>query len=129
MEDYRELFATYSLSSSSCLSSLGFIFRLLAGGEPKEGLYSEFDLMQELGKGTFATVMKALERATGIERAIKMIHNKPTGSPESEENRRKQLVREIEIMKSLKHPNICGLHKVFEQNDGALSECLRFFLQ
>lgn len=103
----------------------GFIFRLMSGGEPVDGVHAHYDITHELGKGSFATVMKAIERSTGRWYAIKIItdkHNRP-------DQNRVAFSREIEIMKKLKHPNICELKEVFYQENG-ISECqLRHVIQ
>lgn len=92
-----------------------FIFRLMSGGEPTDGVHAHYDITHELGKGSFATVMKAIERSTGKWYAIKIItdkHNRPG------DQNRIAFAREIEIMKKLKHPNICELKEVFYQANG-----------
>ncbi|EKM80931.1 hypothetical protein AGABI1DRAFT_37595 [Agaricus bisporus var. burnettii JB137-S8] len=96
-----------------------FIFRLMSGGDPEDGIHAHYDLTHELGKGSFATVMKAIERRTGEWFAVKIItdkHNRPG------DQNRVAFTREIEIMKKLKHPNICELKEVFYQAN-ALSIC------
>lgn len=114
-------FGTVLPQVASALDDYRFLFRLVAGGGPQEGMYAEYDLISELGKGSFATVMKALERQTGETRAIKMIHHRAAGNSHDEETRTKQLAREIEIMGSLRHPNICALHKVFHEKNGSMN--------
>ncbi|KIY67911.1 Pkinase-domain-containing protein [Cylindrobasidium torrendii FP15055 ss-10] len=114
-------FGTVVPQPASALDDYRFLFRLLAGGGTQEGMYAEYDLISELGKGSFATVMKALERQTGETRAIKMIHHRVAGNSQDEETRNKQLTREIEIMRGLRHPNICALHKVFREKNGSIN--------
>ncbi|KAF9452361.1 Pkinase-domain-containing protein [Macrolepiota fuliginosa MF-IS2] len=95
-----------------------FIFRLLSGGEPNDGVHAHYDITHELGKGSFATVMKAIERSTGKWYAIKIItdkHNRPG------DQNRIAFAREIDIMKKLKHPNICELKEVFYQKNALIS--------
>ncbi|KAJ3563307.1 hypothetical protein NP233_g9018 [Leucocoprinus birnbaumii] len=92
-----------------------FIFRMLAGAPATDGVHAFYDVTHELGKGSFATVMKAVERCSGRWYAIKIItekHNRPT------EQNRVAFDREINIMKQLKHPNICELKEVFYQESG-----------
>jgi serine/threonine/tyrosine protein kinase RAD53 len=87
----------------------------MSGGEPTDGVHAHYDITHELGKGSFATVMKAIERATGKWFAIKIItekHNRPA------DQNRVAFSREIDIMKRLKHPNICELKEVFYQDNG-----------
>lgn len=92
-----------------------FIFRLMSGSSPTDGVHAHYDITNELGKGSFATVMRAIERSTGKWYAIKIItekHNRPV------EQNRAAYKREIDIMKRLKHPNICELKEVFYQDNG-----------
>lgn len=87
----------------------------MSGGEPTDGVHAHYDITHELGKGSFATVMKAIERSTGKWYAIKIItdkHNRPGDQNQI------AFAREIEIMKKLKHPNICELKEVFYQANG-----------
>ncbi|KAL9711831.1 hypothetical protein Ac2012v2_004904 [Leucoagaricus gongylophorus] len=91
-----------------------FIFRLMSGSPPTDGLHVYYDVTNELGKGSFATVMKAIERSTGVWYAIKIITEKPSRHG----NNRNAFKREIDIMKKLKHPNICELKEVFYQDNG-----------
>jgi ser/thr/tyr protein kinase RAD53 len=67
---------------------------------------------RELGKGSFARVMKVCLRATGQWFAAKLILNSRMTDGTHAVNA-VNFAREIAIMKSLKHPNICRLHEVF----------------
>lgn len=57
----------------------------------------------KLGEGTYATVFKGKNRMTGEIVALKEIHL------ESEEGAPSTAIREISLMKELKHPNIVRL--------------------
>lgn len=114
------------------LSYIGFVYRHTAAGPPTTGLYAHYDLSTELGKGSFATVMKAISRATGKWYAVKMIHDKSVRSPgeqhHGQNSRRAAFAREISIMENLKHPNICELKEVFYQEDNNdISTCITIF--
>lgn len=102
-------------------SNIGFVYRHTAAGPPTTGLYAHYDLSTELGKGSFATVMKAISRATGKWYAVKMIHDKSVRSPGEQQHgpnsRKAAFAREISIMENLKHPNICELKEVFYEED------------
>jgi serine/threonine/tyrosine protein kinase RAD53 len=103
----------------------GFIYRHLAGGPPTTGLYAFYDIGTELGKGSFATVMKAVNRETGVWYAVKMIKDKTAGRGGEQQGqiRNAAIAREINIMEKLKHPNICELKEVFlEENGPDISE-------
>ncbi|KAI0088050.1 kinase-like domain-containing protein [Irpex rosettiformis] len=106
-----------------------FIYRHLAAGPPTEGLYAHYDITEELGKGSFATVMKALCRESGKWFAVKMIamnHVKAaahmTTTTDASGNRSRPdptitLQKEVKILERLKHPNICQLKEVFYEDD------------
>ncbi|KAH7916616.1 kinase-like domain-containing protein [Hygrophoropsis aurantiaca] len=98
-----------------------FIYRHTAAGPPTGGLHAHYDLGHELGKGSFATVMKAVSRATGQWFAIKMIQENKvrranaTAGEANASNAQKAtaFAREISILEKLNHPNICQLKEVF----------------
>jgi serine/threonine/tyrosine protein kinase RAD53 len=108
----------------------GFVYRHTAAGPPEQGLYAHYDISTELGKGSFATVMKAISRTSGKWYAVKMIHkdrlNRPTTDGNGNVSRTASLSREISILEQLKHPNICQLKEVFYQ-DGDISTSLLLF--
>ncbi|KAI4245598.1 MAG: hypothetical protein L6R40_002399 [Gallowayella cf. fulva] len=62
--------------------------------------------MTDLGEGTYATVFKGRNRQTGELVALKEIHL------DSEEGTPSTAIREISLMKELKHDNIVSLHDV-----------------
>ncbi|KOS18415.1 Negative regulator of the PHO system [Escovopsis weberi] len=86
--------------------------------------HSSFQQLEKLGEGTYATVFKGRNRQTGELVALKEIHL------DSEEGTPSTAIREISLMKELKHENIVGLHDVihtenklmlvFEYMDGDL---------
>ncbi|PPQ83126.1 hypothetical protein CVT24_002468 [Panaeolus cyanescens] len=102
------------------LEDYRFIYRHVAGGPPTEGLYAKYDLGSELGKGSFATVRKAVNRETGKWYAVKMIHDSRT-LRQSGDSKSNIFAREISIMEKLKHPNICELIEVFVQANNDLN--------
>jgi serine/threonine protein kinase len=125
------------------LENYRFIYRHLA---PKEltRIDAHYDMAQELGRGTFATVMKPMARNTGEWWAVKIIHtqklhpsnnnnnneNDASGAGPSARNGRrspttsmKNLEREINILEKLNHPNICRLRETFPPNEGGNDYC------
>ncbi|KAK7018876.1 Pkinase-domain-containing protein [Favolaschia claudopus] len=105
-----------------------FIFRDLVSGVVKRALYNSYDLSTELGKGSFATVYKALHKASGEWVAVKVIHETkrqagPTATINTEAKQAAQNIntsREINIMENLRHPNICQLREVFWNANGSI---------
>eukprot|EP00742_Colponemidia_sp_Colp-10_P000181 GILJ01000202.1.p1 GENE.GILJ01000202.1~~GILJ01000202.1.p1 ORF type:complete len:469 (+),score=93.72 GILJ01000202.1:43-1449(+) len=64
---------------------------------------------KELGSGTYGTVQLGIHKATGSKRAIKTI---PKGRVKNID----RFQNEIEILKSLDHPNIIKLYETFEDS-------------
>jgi negative regulator of PHO system len=87
---------------------------------------ASFQQLEKLGEGTYATVFKGRNRQTGELVALKEIHL------DSEEGTPSTAIREISLMKELKHENIVALHDVihtenklmlvFEYMDGDLKK-------
>ncbi|KAK5234482.1 negative regulator of the PHO system [Exophiala xenobiotica] len=67
---------------------------------------SSFQQLEKLGEGTYATVYKGRNRQTGELVALKEIHL------DSEEGTPSTAIREISLMKELKHENIVTLYDV-----------------
>lgn len=78
------------------------------------GLYTQYELRQAIGSGSFATVYKAVERETGKWRAVKMINKtRFMRNPKSQQ----MLQREVSIMQGLDHPFIVKLVNGFEDHE------------
>ncbi|KAK3619453.1 negative regulator of the PHO system [Elasticomyces elasticus] len=67
---------------------------------------SSFQQLEKLGEGTYATVFKGRNTSTGAFVALKEIHL------DSEEGTPSTAIREISLMKELKHENIVNLYDV-----------------
>ena len=67
-----------------------------------------YDLKETIGTGSFATVKLAVHKKTGAKVAVKVIDK--TGLKDLEEN----LQNEIDILKSIDHPNIVALKEIFD---------------
>lgn len=70
--------------------------------------FEKYEIIKQLGEGTYGRVLKVRERESDIYRAIKII-KKRTNCRRPEEEKR--IKKEIQILKQLDHPNII---KVFE---------------
>ncbi|OSC96762.1 kinase-like protein, partial [Trametes coccinea BRFM310] len=99
-----------------------YIYRHLAYKPPSGGVHSVYDMQHELGKGSYATVVKALHKQEGRWYAIKIISTHKLrgnwtddaaleGLPKTDGARR--LLREITVLERLEHKNICQLKEVF----------------
>lgn len=73
------------------------------GVDPKE----EYLLEAEIGRGKFGTVYKCKEKSTGLYLAAKFI-----GCPKKED--RRNVEREIDIMRALQHPRLIQVYDAFE---------------
>ncbi|KIK69379.1 hypothetical protein GYMLUDRAFT_53800 [Collybiopsis luxurians FD-317 M1] len=99
------------------LEDYRFIFRHTASGQPpEEGFYALYDTAYQLGRGSFASVVKCVERSTGLFWAAKMFNNPVqlgdnAGTLASRTD--KMVSREIAILQRLSHPNICYLKDTF----------------
>ncbi|RMY74575.1 hypothetical protein D0862_14098, partial [Hortaea werneckii] len=84
--------------------------RSLGGGRKIETMDkrhpSSFQQLEKLGEGTYATVFKGRNGQTGAFVALKEIHL------DSEEGTPSTAIREISLMKELKHENIVSLYDV-----------------
>ncbi|KAJ7140514.1 kinase-like domain-containing protein [Mycena crocata] len=93
----------------------------------KRELHSKYDLSVQIGSGTFANVYKALQKRTSPGRwvAVKCIsagkRSNLTG-PAKEAS----ILREVNIMKSLHHPNVCMLLEYFENPNGSVDLVLEY---
>ncbi|EDO15033.1 hypothetical protein Kpol_1007p17 [Vanderwaltozyma polyspora DSM 70294] len=67
---------------------------------------SQFKQLEKLGNGTYATVYKGLNKTTGVYVALKEV------KLDSEEGTPSTAIREISLMKELKHDNIVRLYDV-----------------
>lgn len=105
----------------------------MASGPPSRGLHRYYDLLHELGKGSFATVMKALHKEDGKWYAVKMIQanklrsglSNATLNGINSDDKSNNFAREINILERLTHPNICQLKEVFfERYSISESQCV-----
>jgi eukaryotic-like serine/threonine-protein kinase len=67
--------------------------------------YGDYKVLYLIGRGTFARVYRAVHRHTGQVRALKVLRNQHF----KEKKAREQFMREGEMGKALRHPNIVSL--------------------
>lgn len=122
-EDYRMFLKAYFSSQYRTTCFSGFIFRHTASGKnPETGFYALYDLGNQLGRGSFASVVHCMDRATGVFWAAKIFSNTIGIGDGSLSSRTDKMVsREISILQKLRHPNICFLKDTFILEDGKLS--------
>ncbi|CAB9507571.1 MAP kinase-activated protein kinase 2 (Fragment) [Seminavis robusta] len=77
-----------------------------------QNLEDDYEIMEMLGEGGFGEVYRAIHRATGSERAVKVLPRSP-----SNEEKNEQVRNEFEIVKNLDHPNILKQYNMYESED------------
>ena len=80
--------------------------------QPKKWHLGMFEIGKPLGKGKFGRVYLAKERSTGFVCALKVLHKSELQQGKVE----KQVRREIEIHKNLRHPNILRFYGHFHDS-------------
>ena len=83
------------------------------------GIYQFYDIDADIGSGSFATVKRAIHRASGTWYAVKIIQRKHRQDSQNE-----AFARETTVMEQLKHPNIVMMKDTFFEEDGCISEYL-----
>lgn len=78
------------------------------------GLKDSYDILNKIGDGAFSSVFLAVHRPTGIHVAIKII--KKINDSEHHNSKSSDVMREVDILKSLDHPNIIKLFEFFEDD-------------
>ena len=78
-----------------------------------------FEILEELGRGAFSRVYRAVDRALGREVALKVLKSDiPLSSHD-----KNRLIKEARTLASLDHPNILRMLSV-DQDEGDLRLCL-----
>ncbi|KAH6904456.1 CAMK/CAMKL/Kin4 protein kinase [Coprinopsis sp. MPI-PUGE-AT-0042] len=94
-----------------------------AAAHPKRSIpkFGPYLLLQTLGEGEFGKVKLGLHVQWGEEVAVKLIRRTNMG----QEGRLAKVEREIEVLRTLKHPNIVRLYDVIETDKyiGIILEC------
>jgi serine/threonine/tyrosine protein kinase RAD53 len=137
LRDGNEIALGSPMQQQNSLEDYRYIYRHLAPFE-LTGIHAYYDMAHELGRGTFATVMKAMSRTTGEWWAVKIIHSQKlrgtnTAAAANNNNNNnaarhnsghlQNLAREISILETLNHPNICRLRETFVPEDGGHDFC------
>ena len=101
-------------SEITVLDEARFVFRYPQHRETS-AFRSQYRILQQLGKGHFATVYLCVERATGLKFAVKKFE-KRTG--ESQKSQTEGLQQEIAVLMGVSHPNVLCLKDTFDESDG-----------
>ena len=96
------------------LDEARFIFRYPRNRD-SSGFHSQYRILQQLGKGHFATVYLCVERSTGFKFAVKKFEKR---MGDSQRSQTEGLQQEIAVLMSVSHPNVLCLKDTFNENDG-----------
>ncbi|EMD33825.1 hypothetical protein CERSUDRAFT_117897 [Gelatoporia subvermispora B] len=88
-----------------------YIFRCLVAEAPKGKIQDEYQLVHELGRGSFGTVHLAVHSTTGMRFAVKVVPRAEAHVPRGSQSA-KALAREISIWRRLRHPHVCRFQEV-----------------
>jgi serine/threonine-protein kinase Chk2 len=100
----------------SILNHARFIFRYPRTRETN-GFHQQYRVLQQLGKGHFATVYLCAERSTGDKYAVKVFERRLNDSQKSQSNA--ALQQEIALLMGVHHPNLLCLKESFDESNGA----------
>lgn len=96
------------------LDEARFVFRYPRTRDTN-GFRQQYRVLQQLGKGHFATVYLCVERATGTQYAVKVFERRPGDSQKSQNE---SLQQEIGLLMGVNHPNLLCLKDTFDEADG-----------
>jgi serine/threonine-protein kinase Chk2 len=75
----------------------------------------QYTLLEQLGKGHFASVYLCVEKTTGIRYAVKKFEKRPGPG---ERSKVEGLQQEIAVLMGISHPNLLCLTDTFDEDDG-----------
>ena len=96
------------------LDKAKFVFRYPQNRD-SNAFRQQYRILQQLGKGHFATVYLCVEKTTGFRFAVKRFEKRPG---EGEKSRTDGLQQEIAVLKAVSHPNMLCLKDTFDEEDG-----------
>jgi len=96
------------------LDQARFVFRYPQSRQAS-GFGQQYRILQQLGKGHFASVYLCIERSTGFKFAVKKFEKRPGDSQKSQTS---GLEQEIAVLMSVSHPNVLCLKETFDEVDG-----------
>ena len=96
------------------LDKARFVFRYPRTRDA-HGFHAQYSIQDQLGKGHFATVYLAIEKATGMKFAVKKF-DKRAGP--GEKSKVEGLQQEIGVLMGVSHPSVLCLKDTFNESDG-----------
>lgn len=96
------------------LDAARYIFRYPRSRETNE-FRQQFTVLEQLGKGHFASVYLCIEKSTGMRYAVKKFEKRPGPG---EKSRVDGLQQEIAVLMGVSHPTLLCLKATFDEDDG-----------
>lgn len=96
------------------LDEARFIFRYPRNQDATK-FHSQYRILQQLGKGHFATVYLCVDRSSGFKYAVKKFEKR---LGESQRSQTEGLQQEIAVLMGVSHPNVLCLKDTFNEKDG-----------
>ena len=75
-----------------------------------ESIYNFYEIKENLGSGSYGTVVSAIQKSTREQRAIKLINKFKLCTEEA----RNKIMNEVEILRKLDHPHIVKVYEFYE---------------
>lgn len=97
------------------LDEARFMFRYPRRRREASAFRSQYQMLQQLGKGHFASVYLCVQRATGLSFAVKKFERR---MGDSQRSQTEGLQQEIGVLMSVSHPNVLCLKETFNEVDG-----------
>ena len=95
------------------LDEARFIFRYPKNRDTN-AFRQQYRILQQLGKGHFATVYLCVDKNTGSRYAVKRFEKRPG----DERSKSDGLQQEIAVLMGISHPNLLCLKETFDETDG-----------
>lgn len=119
LQDGSEIiFGPYSQANAP--DNYRYYFRYKASDRPQEGVHKYYDIGAEIGRGSFATVFRAVGRQDGQMYAVKMISRNKLHGNVGGGVVANVFMKEIDILGKLRHPNICQLRDTFQESENVV---------
>ena len=96
----------------SILNLTRYVFRYPSKRD-SSAFKQQYRMVQQLGRGHFATVYLAIDKANGHRFAVKRFEKRPGETTKSD-----GLQQEIAVLMSVSHPNLLCLKDTFDEDDG-----------
>jgi len=97
----------------SILDETTFLFRYPANREAS-AFRNQYRVLQQLGKGHFATVYLCVDKSSGCRFAVKRFEKRPG---DSDRSRTEGLQQEIAVLMGVTHPNLLCLKSTYDEKD------------